>query len=440
LPRPAPAAARTAADRLLDLVSVLKEEVAMPDGDVVQELASEVARRQLVDQLTAKSWITRPEVTAAFLAVPRHLFAPAGTSVQAASADDVVVTKRGPDGKAMSSISAAWLQAYMLETAQLRPGAHVLEIGSGGYFAALLAEVVGDSGVVVSVDIDADVVANARAALRAAGYPQVRVEHVDGEHGYPAKAPYDAVIVTVEASDVSLAWLDQLAAEGVMVVPLRMRGHTRCLTLHRAGDHLEATASLQCGFVAMQGHGRDPARRKPLRGDDAVLILDDATTDTDGDALRTALDGPRVDLWSPVHIDMNDGAAFESAHLWLASQPRPYAILTVNRERAAGLLDPQDKFFCPTLLNGDSLAYLTLRQHDATTWQFGAHGFGPAATTLAQDLIGLVTAWDQHQRAGGGPQITVHPDGTRLPPTDQLRLLVPRRHTLVAITWPGGGR
>ncbi len=28
----------------------------------------------------------------------------------------------------------------------------------------------------------------------------------------------------------------------------------------------------------------------------------------------------------------------------------------------------------------------------------------------------------------------------RLPPTDWLRLLVPRRHTLVSITWPGGGR
>ena len=409
-------------------------------SNVAEELTPDTARQQLVDQLMAKGRLTRPEVAAAFLAVPRHEFAPAGTGVEAAYADDVVVTKKNAVGATSSSISAPWLQAYMIETAQLRPGSRVLEIGSGGYNAALLAEVVGPGGTVVSVDIDADVVANTRAALDRAGYSQVRTVLVDGEHGDGANGSYDAVIVTVEASDIPLAWTEQLAPAGVLVVPLRMRGHTRCLTLHPAGDHLEATASLQCGFVAMQGHGRDTARRIPLHGDDAVLILDDPTTETDGDALRTALDGPRVERWSPVTVAMSDGAAFESVHLWLASQPRPYAILTVDRERTAGLLDPQDKFFCPTLLTGDSLAYLTLRQHDETTWQFGAHGFGPAATTLTQDLIDLIAAWDLYQRAGDGPQITVYPAGTRLPPTEQVRLLVPRRHTLVVITWPGSGR
>jgi protein-L-isoaspartate(D-aspartate) O-methyltransferase len=194
-----------------------------------------------------------------------------------------------------------------------------------------------------------------------------------------------------------------------------MRGHTRCLTLQRKDDYLVATASLQCGFVPMRGDGSDPTRRVPLRGDDAVLILDDPTTRVSADALRTALDGRRVELWSPVTLAMSMGTSFEALHLFLASQPRSYGILTVNRERTAGLLDPQDTFFCPTLLTGDSFAYLTLRRHDDQTWQFGAHGFGPTATTLAGDLIDLVTIWDD---------------------TGQLRLLVPRRHRLIAITWP----
>ena len=115
-------------------------------------------------------------------------------------------------------------------------------------------------------------------------------------------------------------------------------------------------------------------------------------------------------------------------------------VLTVDRKRTAGLLDPQDKFYCPTLLTGDSFAYLTLRQQDETMWQFGAHGFGQAATALTDDVIGLVTAWDHRQRAGDRPQITVYPAGTRLPPTETSRLPVPRRHTLVAITWSGAGR
>ncbi|MEU4244229.1 methyltransferase, FxLD system [Actinoplanes sp. NPDC026619] len=436
--RPLPAAALTAVDRLLHLVSVSLKEVPVTTSHAVQELTPQAARQQLVDLLRSRGWITRPEVAAAFAAVPRHLFAPDGTSLEAAYADSVVITKRGPDGKTSSSISAPWLQAYMIEAAGLRAGSRVLEIGSGGYNAALLAEVVGPAGTVVSIDIDADVVANARAALTGAGYPQVQVIRADGEHGQAAGGPYDGVIVTVETSDIPPAWIEQLAPGGVLVVPFRLRGHTRCLTLRPAGDHLVAMAALQCGFVPMQGHGRDPVRRVPLRGDAAVLVLDDPTTQVDGDALRAALDGPSVQEWSPVTAAMGDGAAFEAVHLWVASQPRPYGVLTVDRDKTAVLLDPQDRFCCPTLLTAGSFAYLTLRKQDAETWQFGAHAFGPDATALVADLIDLLTAWDRLHRAGPGPQITVHPAGTRLPETTRLRLLVPRHHTLTAITWPGG--
>lgn len=188
----------------------------------------------------------------------------------------------------------------------------------------------------------------------------------------------------------------------------------------------------------MQGRGRDPVRRVPLRGDDAVLVLDDPTTQVDADALPAALDGPRVELWSPSTMAMD--ASFEALHLFLASQPRPYGVLCVNREATAGLFDPQDRFFCPTLLTGDSLAYLTIRQHGDTVWQLGAHGFGPGANGLVHDLVELVEVWHGRHRRGDRPQITVHPAGTRLPDTEQLQLLVPRRHTLTAVTWPEAAR
>lgn len=338
--------------------------------DVVNELMPHTAREHLVERLTAKGVITRPEVAAAFLAVPRHLFAPASTSLQAAYADDVVITKKDADGKTTSSISAPWLQATMLETARLRPGSRVLEIGSGGYNAALIAEIVGPTSAVTSIDIDADVVTNARAALDQAGYPQVHVAQADAEYGYPDAGPYDAIIVTVEASDIPPAWTEQLAPGGLLVVPLRMRGNTRCLTLEDRGDCLAASAARQCGFVAMQGDGCNPVRRTHLRRDDIVLVLDDATQ-VNADALASALDLPRVELWSPVTVTMDESASFESVHLWLASQPRP---------------------------------------------------------------------WDAHHRHGPGPQITVHPAGIVLPETDQTRLLVRRRHALIAITWPNAGQ
>ncbi|MBO4205595.1 methyltransferase, FxLD system [Micromonospora echinofusca] len=405
----------------------------------IASTAPEQLRAALAANLSEKEWIRTPAVDAAFRAVPRHLFVPDTVTLADAYADDVVVTQRDPAGKATSSVSAPWLQAYMLEQARLRPSARVLEVGSGGYNAALIAHVAGPDGTVVTVDIDTAVSDRARTSLDRAGYRQVTVVQGDGEYGHQPSAPYDAIIVTVETADLPPAWLDQLAPHGVLIAPLRIRGMTRCLTLRRHDDHLLATAALQCGFVPMQGNGRSPTRRLPLRGDDVVLILDDTTTEANLDALTSALHTPRLDAWSPVTITMQDGSSFESLHLWLASQPRPFGVLAVDRERTAGLVDPQDRFVCPTLLTTDSLAYLAMRKLDDTTWQFGTHGFGPHADTLTTDMLDLITVWDHDHRHGPGPKITAHPTGTHPPTPDRPQLLIARRHTTITITWPATG-
>ncbi|MGC5332849.1 methyltransferase, FxLD system [Micromonospora sp. DT62] len=407
-------------------------------GSMLDTSSADEARARLVDQLLADRRITSLAVEAAFRRVPRHLFATESVSIDAAYADDAVITRRGPDGRAASSISAPWLQAYMLEQAGLPLGARVLEVGSGGYNAALIADVVGASGMVVTVDIDSDVTDRARTGLNRTGYRQVTVIHGDGEYGHQPSAPYDAIIVTVETADLPPAWLDQLAPAGVLLVPLRMRGMTRCLTLQRHEDHLLATAALQCGFVSMQGDGRNPTRRLVLR-DDVVVVLDDTTPEVSLDALTAALQSPRLDAWSPVTITMQEGPSFESLHLWLGSQPRLFGTLAVDRERYAGLVDPQDRFVCPTLLTADSFAYLAMRKIDDTTWQFGAHGFGPDADTLTTDMLDLIMVWEHRHRHGPDPKITVHTNGTPPPKPDGSQLLVTRRHATIAVTWPASG-
>jgi protein-L-isoaspartate(D-aspartate) O-methyltransferase len=332
-----------------------------------------------------------------------------------------------------------WLQAYALEQAGLRSGGRALEVGSGGYQAALIAELVGSDGHVVTVDIDADITGQARTYLDRAGYSQVQVVHGDGNLGYPPGAPFDAIIVSVEAGDVAPFWVEQLAPGGRLIVPLRLRTLTRYLTLQRAGDHLVATAALQCGFVAMQGHGSQLARRVPLRGNDIVLLLDDPA-EVDAAALAAALDEPRHDVWSPVTITMHELESFERLHLWLSSQPRPFGALAVDRQRTEGLVDPQDRFTCPTLLSAGSFAYLAMRKIDDDRWQFGAHGFGPDAPTLTADLLGLITVWDRDYRQAPAPEITVHPPGSTTPAAaGQPQLVVARQHAAIAVTWPVPG-
>ncbi|OKJ46011.1 hypothetical protein AMK25_05460 [Micromonospora sp. TSRI0369] len=105
--------------------------------------------------------------------MPRHLFAADGISLDVAYANDVIITSRGPDGRATSSISEPWLQAAMLHAAHLQLGARVLEVGSGGYNAALIADIFGPGGTVATVDIDAAVIDRARTTLDRVGYRQV---------------------------------------------------------------------------------------------------------------------------------------------------------------------------------------------------------------------------------------------------------------------------
>jgi protein-L-isoaspartate O-methyltransferase len=138
-------------------------------------------------------------------------------------------------------------------------GCDVLEIGSGGYNASLLAELVGLSGSVTTVDIDPKVTDRAAACL-AAGYHGVTVVCADAEHPIEPGRRHDLIIVTAGAWDVAPAWRDQLTDDGVLVVPLRTFGMTRSWALRRRGDRLVSQSRRLCGFVSMQGAGAHEMR------------------------------------------------------------------------------------------------------------------------------------------------------------------------------------
>src|SRR5689334_16945340 len=107
----------------------------------------------MVSDLRELGGLRSESVVAAVGKVPRHMFAPEDSVEQAYAVKTVLWTKRDERGVPISMISAVDIQVLMLEQAQLGPGLRVLEIGSGGYNAALIAELVGPSGEVTTVDI-----------------------------------------------------------------------------------------------------------------------------------------------------------------------------------------------------------------------------------------------------------------------------------------------
>ncbi len=116
------------------------------------------------------------------------------------------------------TISQPYVVAYMTEQLGVHPHHRVLEVGTGsGYQAAVLSRLARE---VVSVERYRTLAEQARERLQALDYNNVEVVVGDGFAGVPARAPYDRIIVTAAAEQVPQALLDQLADNGVMVLPL----------------------------------------------------------------------------------------------------------------------------------------------------------------------------------------------------------------------------
>jgi protein-L-isoaspartate(D-aspartate) O-methyltransferase len=208
--------------------------------------------QKLVDQLKWKGSLTSPEVEAAFRAVPRHLFLP-DIPLEEVYQDEAIATKM-LDGQFVSSSSQPAIMAIMLEQLQLEAGQRVLEIGAGtGYNAALMAHIIGDTGQVVTIDIDEDIVEGARNHLASAGFAHVRVVCADGADGYAELAPYDRIILTVNASDIAPAWQNQLKTNGRLLLPLSLRGPQVSTVFEKEQDYLVSTSLRACGFVNLRG-------------------------------------------------------------------------------------------------------------------------------------------------------------------------------------------
>ena len=119
------------------------------------------------------------------------------------------------------TISAPHMVAIMVQLLDLREGMNVLDIGTGsGYHAAVMAQLVGSSGYIYSVEIIPELVKMAGEYLKVAGIENVTVIQGDGSLGLPEYAPYDRINVAASAPEVPKPLMDQLAKGGKMAVPV----------------------------------------------------------------------------------------------------------------------------------------------------------------------------------------------------------------------------
>lgn len=324
----------------------------------------------------------------------------------------------------------------MIEQAGIGPGMRVLEIGSGGYNAALLAEVVGAEGRVVSLDIDPDITDRARALLAETGYGgRVEVLQADAEHGLPGGEVFDRILVTVGAWDIPPAWLDHLAGDGVIVVPLRMNGVTRTIAFRRDGDHLVSTSAEVAGFVPMQGAGTRPERilRLPDRQGRHVSLRFDVGGPEDPGRLDGVLAAGRGEVWSGVTIE--HGVSFADLHLWLAGFLPGFCLLAADE--GTELAAERGRWFPFGVVRGDSFAYLATRPTaDDTGVEFGARSYGSHGEDAAAALVEQIQAWERQARRSPEPTFAYWPAGTH-PGGQPARVAVlTKAYGVLTISWP----
>jgi protein-L-isoaspartate(D-aspartate) O-methyltransferase len=201
-------------------------------------------RALMVERQLRARGIRDERVLAAFGRVPRHRFVPEEGQHEAYGDHPI------PIGLGQT-ISQPYIVAAMLEPLALRSTDVVLEVGAGsGYQTALVAEL---AARVIAIERYAALAERARAVLRELGYANAEVVVGDGSQGWPAGAPYDAIIVAAAAPRIPPPLLEQLAEGGRMILPVGLPDAQELQLVRKREGRAEVTRLDPCRFVPLLG-------------------------------------------------------------------------------------------------------------------------------------------------------------------------------------------
>ena len=208
-------------------------------------MTSQRTRDRMAERLQEQG-IRHMQVLNVMRRVPRHLF------IEEALAHRAYEDTALPIGFGQT-ISQPWVVARMTEILlECGPvGGRVLEIGTGcGYQTAVLAEFFSQ---VISVERIQALQKKASVRLQRLGLEHCEVIFADGMSGWPAGAPYSAILAAAAPWGIPEFLLEQLEPTGCLLLPVG-KGESQELTLVQwSGQRWESRTLGQVKFVPMLG-------------------------------------------------------------------------------------------------------------------------------------------------------------------------------------------
>ncbi|MFH1473920.1 MAG: protein-L-isoaspartate(D-aspartate) O-methyltransferase [Candidatus Aenigmatarchaeota archaeon] len=155
------------------------------------------------------------------------------------------------------TISEPSTVVVMTEALDIKEGQKILEIGTGsGWQAAILAELVGDKGIVYTVEIIKELADFAKQNMEKLKIKNVKVLKGDGSLGLKKYAPYDRIVVTAGSPEIPKELLSQLKPNGIMVIPVGNLYLQRMYVVRKIKGGIEKKGIGSFMFVPLTGkHG-----------------------------------------------------------------------------------------------------------------------------------------------------------------------------------------
>ena len=187
------------------------------------------ARFNMIEQQIRPWEVLDPQVLGLLSVVRREDFVPMAHKALAFVDMDV------PLGAAPNQVMLApRIQARMLQDLAVKKTDKALDIGTGsGFMAALLAH---QAASVLSLEIDANLAAQAQANLLKAGVTNAVVRTADGSQGAAADGPFDVIVLSGSVAEVPAALLQQLSVGGRLVAIVGDEPMMRATLITRTSD------------------------------------------------------------------------------------------------------------------------------------------------------------------------------------------------------------